>query len=95
MSCVIDFTKERHRRDMQRRWRTEPAAAVVLLTDNGKIAAFAGKPEKGAAETPFGEEDEAYWQPFSLAQELADNLRSHPAMRMILDQGFRIEAIHA
>ncbi len=92
---VIDLTRVRRRRDMERRWRTEPAAAVVLLTEAGKIAAFAGRPERLPADTLFGEEDEAYWQPWSLALDLAERLRCHPAVRKMMRQGFRVEAIRA
>ncbi len=92
---VIDLTNRRHKRDMQRRWRTEPAAAVVLITESGKIAAFAGRPERAPANTPFGEEDEAYWQPWSLACDLAERLKQHPAVKNMMAQGFRVEAIRA
>jgi len=92
---VIDLTRRRHKRDMERRWRTEPAAAVVLITEGGKIAAFAGRPELTAADTPFGEEDEAFWQPWSLACDLAERLKRHPAVKDMMRQGFRVEAIRA
>jgi len=92
---VIDLRTVRHKLDLERRWRTEPAAAVVLLTESGKIAAFAGRPELAPADTPFGEEDEAFWQPWSLACALAERLRQHPAVRDMMDQGFRVEAIRA
>ena len=92
---VIDLTTVRRKRDVERRWRTEPAAAVVLLTEAGKIAAFAGRPERLPADTLFGEEDEAYWQPWSLACDLAERLRTHPAVRDMMRQGFRVEAIRA
>jgi len=48
---VIDLGKARRKRDVERRWRCEPAAAVVLLTEAGKIAAFAGRPERLPADT--------------------------------------------
>ena len=92
---VIDLANVRRRRDLERRWLTEPPAAVVLLTEAGKIAAYAGRPEVQAADTPFGEEDEAYWQPWSLACELAERLRAHPAVRDMMRQGFRVVAIKA
>jgi hypothetical protein len=92
---VIDLMAVRRKRDVERRWRNEPAAAVVLLTEGGKIAAFAGRPERLPADTLFGEEDEAYWQPWSLACDLAERLRSHPAVREMMRQGFRVEAIRA
>jgi hypothetical protein len=92
---VIDLQKFRRRREVRRRWLTEPPAAVVLLTETGKIAAYAGRPRPTPADTPFGEEDEAYWQPWSLACELAERLRSHPAVKDMMRQGFRVQAIKA
>ncbi len=92
---VIDLKMRRHKRDMERRWRTEPAAAVVLITESGKIAAFAGRPERIPADTPFGEEDEAFWQPWSLACDLAERLKRHPAVQDMMAHGFRVEAIRA
>lgn len=93
MTNVIDFSS--HQRDAahKRRQLTEPPAAVVLLTQSGKIAAWATG--KGAHDDDilFGDAEEVSWQPFSDAQVLAEKLRKHPAALAIQLAGFSIEAV--
>ena len=95
MSCVIDFEAARRHRDSERRRLAEPPAAVVLITESGKIAAYASRPGAAAGEAAFGDEHETWWQPWSLACDLAERLRRHPSMRSMLALGFRIEAVRA
>jgi hypothetical protein len=93
MSEVIDFCGRRREREFHRRKMTEPPAAVVLLTQSGKIAAWATGAGDREDDILFGDGDEVHWQPYSDAQAMAAKLREHPAALAIQLAGFRIEAV--
>lgn len=76
-----------------RRKNTEPPAAVVLLTQSGKIAAWATGRGEREDDVLFGDAEEVSWQPFSDAQKMAEKLREHPAALAIQLAGFSIEAV--
>lgn len=93
MSDVIDFAGRARARDLSRRKLSEPPAAVVLLTERGKIAAWANGLDDGLEDVWFGEDHEVQWQPFSVAREFAERLREHPSAQAMAEAGFRIEAV--
>jgi hypothetical protein len=93
MSKVIEFGARARERDLSRRKLTEPPAAVVLLTEGGKIAAWANGLGADMDNVWFGEDHEVQWEPFSVAQEFAARLRAHPSAQAMAKAGFRIEAI--
>ncbi len=93
MSDVIDFGRRARERELSRRKLSEPPAAVVLLTETGKIAAWANGLDERIEDVWFGEDHEVQWQPFSIAQEKAEQLRRHPAAQAMAQAGFRIEAV--
>ncbi len=93
MENVIDFSSRQRDAAYKRRKMTEPPAAVVLLTQSGKIAAWATGKGANEDDVLFGDADEVCWQPFTDAQVLADKLRKHPAALAIQLAGFSIEAV--
>jgi hypothetical protein len=93
MSDVIDFVGRARERDLSRRKLTEPPAAVVLLTEGGKIAAWANGLGEHIEDVWFGEDHEVQWQPFSIAREIAQRLRERPSAQAMAAAGFRIEAV--
>lgn len=93
MSDVIDFQRKSRERELSRRKLSEPPAAVVLLTEAGKIAAWANGLDERIEDVWFGEDHEVQWQPYSVAQEMAEQLRRHPAAQAMAQAGFRIEAV--
>ena len=93
MSDVIDFGRKARERELSRRKLSEPPAAVVLLTEAGKIAAWANGLDERIEDVWFGEDHEAQWQPFSIAQENPEQLRRYPAAPSMSQAGFHIEAV--
>ena len=93
MTNVIDFSTRQREAAFQCRKMTEPPAAVVLLTQSGKIAAWATGKGANDDDILFGDEEEVCWQPFTDAQVLAEKLRKHPAAQAIQLAGFSIEAV--
>jgi len=93
MSNVIDFACKSRERELSGRGMSEPPAAIVLLTEAGKIAAWAYGLNERIEDVWFGEDHEVQWQPFSVAMEMAERLRQHPAAQAIAQAGFRIEAV--
>ena len=93
MSDVIDFSARARKRKAETLRLTEPPAAIVLLTDAGKIAAWANGLSENLEDVWFGEDHEVQWQPFSVASEWAQRLRNHPSAQAIAEAGFRIEAV--
>ena len=93
MSDVIDFQRKSRERELSRRKLSEPPAAIVLLTEAGKIAAWANGLDERIEDVWFGEDHEVQWQPFSVAKQMAAQLRKHPAAQAIAQAGFRIEAV--
>jgi len=93
MSNVIDFAFKSRARELYRRRMSEPPAAIVLLTEAGKIAAWANGLDEKMEDVWFGENHEVQWQPFSVAKEMAERLRQHPAAQAMAQAGFRIEAV--
>lgn len=93
MSDVIDFQRKSRERELSQRKLSEPPAAIVLLTESGKIAAWANGLDERIEDVWFGEDHEVQWQPFSVAKEMAEQLRRHPAAQAMAQAGFRIEAV--
>ena len=93
MSDVIDFGRKSRERELSRRRLSEPPAAIVLLTEAGKIAAWANGLDERLEDVWFGEDHDVQWQPYSVAREMAERLRRHPAARAMAEAGFRIEAV--
>jgi len=93
MSNVIDFAFKSRERELSQRRMSEPPAAIVLLTEAGKIAAWANGLDERIEDVWFGEDHEVQWQPFSVAREIAEQLRQHPAAQAMAQAGFRIEAV--
>ena len=93
MSNVIDFAFKSRERELSRRRTSEPPAAIVLLTETGKIAAWANGLDDRLENVWFGEDHDVQWQPFSVAKQLAERLRQQPAAQALALQGFTIEAV--
>ena len=93
MSDVIDFGRKARERDVKKRKLIEPPAAIVLLTDAGKIAAWANGLDEQIENVWFSEDHVVQWQPFSIAKEIAERLRAHPSAQAMAEAGFRIEAV--
>ncbi|MDX1715785.1 MAG: hypothetical protein R3287_02655 [Anderseniella sp.] len=93
MENVIDFAARQREAAYKRRKMTEPPAAVVLLTQSGKIAAWATGRGANDDDVLFGDAEDVSWQPYTDAQVLAEKLRKHPAALAIQLAGFSIEAV--
>jgi hypothetical protein len=93
MENVIDFAARQRDAAYKRRKMTEPPAAVVLLTQSGKIAAWATGRGANDDDVLFGDAEDVSWQPYTDAQVLAEKLRKHPAALAIQLAGFSIEAV--